>query len=354
MALRFRTIAAVASTAMITLVLAGCTGTATPPPPSESPTTTTPPAVEYPAIEVGSCLGGVEQDAARGLLGPDFTAVIDCGLPHLFEVVGVIAMPEGWIDTNGTIEQIDEQRAALLKADGAKRLAFRSYLTGFCEYLTSVSIGIDQAMNGVAAGDTGLRPAGSFWIDATIASAAHLKATGATEVACVVDFTDLKGDRIRVTSPSGEPVIYDFLSPDFPVELRSCRAYAEPVSHLISCAEAHWIETFAEFDASIFGDEFVDRVWDTFEEGVARTQEDERRAADMCRSVFVGVADAGNPSTLTKISANFEWDWTKLNATHANAYPISCVFVATDTENYDVIGSRVGVATGDAELVRVN
>lgn len=351
MSSRYRSLATITTAAVIALALASCTGPAAPPaPPSESVAPSPPAEVEYAEITVGTCITGSVTDPVRNVTDPDLEAVVDCTLPHLYEVTGTMTVPATWIDASGTVEQIQAQRDALLREDGANRGEYLAYTEGFCEYMASVVAGIDVEIDGVSAGEAGLAPLGTFWIDRSLPTAERIAATGSVQLVCAVAFTDVDGKQIRMASSTGQALIFDFLSPDFPIELRACVAYAEPFPQPISCDQAHWIEPFAEIDATIFGDAFVDRVWDAFEAGEPPSREDDQLVADACRASFVGVADAGNPTETTKISARFEFDWTKLSGPRR---PVSCIIVATDSENYDIIGSRVGVATGDAELVRV-
>lgn len=321
--------------AVAVLILTGCTPTS-----GEEPEPTTKPA----SIEAGMCLASATADA-----DPDLDSIVDCAEPHIYEVTGTFAVPVAWLDPAGSVEEIEAQRAALLEADGANRAALLELSAGFCEQQAGAAAGIDRPLAGIPARDAKLRPFGGFWIDLSLPPAGRIAANGDARAVCAIGFWDFDSISRSLASASSTPLIDGFLSPEAPLALRSCLAYDEGIVAESDCAEPHWAEPFAEFDAGIFGEEFLDRARTALRENGALAREDLTLIGDACREAFAGLVDAGNPTTTVQIRGAVWHDWTQLPGDY---WPAVCAFAAEDDRRFDIAGgSRVGVAEGDAELV---
>ncbi len=239
--------------AVVAAALTGCE--ADPPPPAE------------PKIAAGLCVA--EESKDQGNAVPDFTSIVDCDRPHVYEVFAVADLPRKAL-TGSTREERAANRDDLalpreLSKDSAQRTAFEDFADEGClSSFLKVTGYDDVVLRGKKAADAEVLPAllgvtlgysvmpEKQWLD------------GQQQMLCTARFDDPEsGDRLPRASGNEALLVGGARTALFPIDLRPCRSYDKKREKLSvrACDEQHVSETLFFFEAdSVFGKKFIERL----------------------------------------------------------------------------------------------
>lgn len=270
---------------------------------------------------------------------PDLTAVVDCADAHEYEIVGYYDLPDDLIDPDGSTDEVGQQIDALLGAGGSHADAFLPAADSACSQAAGSAAGLTQRLNGVDPESSGLTPFGLFDVEPSIPPASAIASGSvAPRLTCSIRYVSAD-DATTVLQPGTGRAIGQFLTAQFPDAQRLCWAYDEvgvafgdlPV---VPCAEQHWLEPFAEFDAeAVFGEDFVDEWVSELRSGDQPSDAEWDATDGVCAQDFDGIVPSGYDAGISSWTLD---DWS---TTDSPSYRMVCALSDPDYSDYDVTGS---------------
>lgn len=219
----------------------------------------------------GQCIAGESKDLDAFV--PDYTSVVDCKKPHVYEIVDVLDVPKKFL-VSGSRDKRLERRTELGKSAASGSLAkdFRAYADRACLGSVLLATGLE----GVRAGekwpiDAGVRPALVGAATLTSVGPVDQWAAGRASIVCSFRYTvpvdpgGPQGKLYPIQSSSSVPTYRALLTKDFPAERRACASYDEDnYLHGVLCTNQHNTEVLFSYEATLaFGKKFAESVDDT-------------------------------------------------------------------------------------------
>ncbi|MFT4187549.1 MAG: hypothetical protein QM621_03115 [Aeromicrobium sp.] len=207
----------------------------------------------------GACLEAQGDATVLGDTEITEEAIVDCGRPHIYEVLAVQDVPGQYIAGTTATEDDQELLRAALEGERAEptQITFASFARAYCDIALQGALGLDSdtELDGADLRSLQFAP-----LARTQAPYAAIPAEGWTEqpvLACVNRFTEAS------STPAEEPVepvtgsqTALWLTQDFPVADRLCLMFdaaGRPAD--APCASTHDGEYLAAFDATAVLDE---------------------------------------------------------------------------------------------------
>jgi hypothetical protein len=196
---------------------------------------------------------------------PDFTTVVPCTEPHVYGVVGVVPIPEKYLEGTTDKEKL-AQRAVLAKPGevepGSTRAEMMKDVFPTCEPKFSAQLGFDDlSVRDKSAAEAGLRPyfGAGYWYNVT---SKEQWLDGQTAVLCTIRLYDLpKGEEeaslLPTAGPDDAPLLTHYFDESFPLDLRRC-IDADSRKLFAPCDGPHWDEMLYSIDMrAVYGKNFV-------------------------------------------------------------------------------------------------
>lgn len=236
----------------IALVLAGCSGG------SSDSTDDTKPALPQP--EARQCVA--EEMPDENDTAPDFSTIVPCTEPHIFEIIAVTPVPKKFQSGRTKAEKLARRAELATVGDKKPKVAeqLQEVVGPICGTAISAAAGLGQVdIAGKPAAEVGLRiprSGASTWLSI---SPPDLWSAGKTYSICSIRYAAKVGsDQAKpVRSPDSAQLITRMLdqSRDFPLSLFDC---ATGKGKAISCTKPHGAERFVTYDAKLaFGKGFA-------------------------------------------------------------------------------------------------
>ncbi|QEO09819.1 hypothetical protein [Protaetiibacter larvae] len=231
---------------VVTVALTGCTTVYIPLPPRQvvtpEPVEAAPESRATPGI--ADCL-----DEMNGL-DSDWTSLVPCTAPHLYDVVGI----GEWPGMAEAIAQSDPGTvfSTIVAADSGELVdRYFSWADDFCSTALREAVGWSGPEIGNSFNALWVMPVGPWAVDRSLASRAAFVA-GEHRTLCSLGW-------LESTREPAELTVRDVFSPDYPVEMRDCWIYGDDDTIEFSwCDEPHTDQTILSFDArAAFGIDFV-------------------------------------------------------------------------------------------------
>lgn len=267
---------------LLALVLGGCSEGD---PAATKAAAPQPPKVVVP--EAGQC---VAKEVADGQdVAPDFTSVVPCTEPHVYEVIGVRPVPGRFVDSSSEAASL-ARRTELARVDAqAPRRArtFQRVMWPGCDQAYRVATGVDRfTVAGKDAQRLKVDPLGrnvSPWLNLAPAEIWRQQPLAV----CSVRYAGQPpkgaawGPVRPVTSPDARQVVSTWMAPRFPQPFRLCHEIRS--NRRVPCSVPHGIEYLwtADFKAA-FGKDFLDG----FDDLAALPQEEYDTAVSLCRRLY--------------------------------------------------------------------
>ena len=218
--------------------------------------------------EPGQCIAKEAKDLDN--VGPDYTSVVDCKKPHVYEIVDVLNVPKKFV-VGGSREKRLERRTELAKSTASGSLAkdFHAYADRGCHEATLRATGLDGVLIGdKEATEADVRPVLLGARTSTSVGPPELWAGGKPRIVCSFRYTaptaptGTPGKVFAIQSPSSVPIYLDLLSEHFPAERRACGTYdSDNYMYAVLCTNQHNTETLFSYDAgAAFGTKFAGSV----------------------------------------------------------------------------------------------
>lgn len=218
--------------------------------------------------EPGQCIAKETKDLDR--LAPDYTSVVNCKKPHVYEVVDVLNVPEKFV-VNGSRDKRVDRRNELAKSTASGSLAedFQTYAEDGCRGSVLRATGLSEIVIGQASAfRAGVRPVLVGARMATNVGPADSWAAGKPVIVCSFRYT-APGASVRpegrvaaIQSSSSVPTYRALLTKDFPAERRACGSYnSDNYMYGVLCTNQHNTEAMFSYDAeAAFDKKLVDAI----------------------------------------------------------------------------------------------
>jgi len=299
--------------------------------------------------KAGQCISKEIKDLDD--LAPDFTTVVDCTEPHVYEVVDVIDVPKRFLEGKTKAERrANRTELATVAGESVLKAKFERFAWDGCRPATLEAVGLSKLqIAGKPASESGayllmggalnwlnLTPGGN-WID------------GDTKLVCSIRFTEhiittqAVGPK-PVRAASKEPAYTDFLTADFPVGRRQCMTYDDKGRRsLLACDKPHYGEMFFSFDAQMaFGEKFVKSI-DITDPTKAQWEQLSAPCSDALPQLLGDGYDDGLEAVAEPVPGG--WD------DESNYYLAHCLVVPKQSEEFDLPGGSLIGNAEDVEFV---
>jgi hypothetical protein len=306
-------------------------------------------------IEPGVCVAAETQD--QGNLVPDFSSIVDCSSPHVYEVFAVHDLPRETLTSSSTRRDRIDNRNDLalpteLRDDSEERQAYEEFAerecttslqrtTGFDELrlgeTTAEEAGVVPALRGVDPSRYSVMPE-KEWLQGRqqVVCSARLEEAESTETGRTpVDSKVSANYRMLITKVGGKVL---------PLEFRPCRAYDEKRREVSdsSCAQPHVDEALFYFEADgVFDKKFI--------AGIEKRPTPKKfdRFDQTCTDALPQIIGPDYDSKVLRGFGSVASRWTKTSKT------VRCSVGAVKFRTADLPpGSLVGTGAEDVELVR--
>lgn len=273
--------------AVLALVVGGCSSDAGDP---QAAAKRRAPQVVVP--EVGQCVAKEVADGAD--VAPDFTTVVPCDRPHVYEVIGVRPVPARFLDA-GSAEAALARRTELARVDAQatpRAQELQAVLWPGCDEAVRVATGVDRfVFRGKDARQLRVTPLGRNvgpWLNLAPAEvwAKHPVAVCSVRYAGATAPGAARGPVREVTSTTQRQVISTWMTAAFPQPFRLCHTLGG--NRRVPCSTPHAIEYLwtADFKAA-FGPGFLAGA-----DLAALPREEYETAVSLCRRLY---RQTGNP-----------------------------------------------------------
>jgi hypothetical protein len=313
------------------------------------------PASRAEAIRPGICVA--EEIRDQGDLAPDLSSIVDCDVPHVYEVYDIIDLPASALTGSTRQERIENRDDLALPSelpdDSEQRQAFEEFAERECATSLQRVTGLAELrLRGASAEDARVVPAlrginapwftvmpEQEWLD------------GRRQVVCsarfeVFDRTDHPGrTAVKPQTSADRRILLNKVSGEgLPIEFRQCRAYSQGRREVsaVSCAKAHVDETIFYFEADgVFDRRFIRSL--------------ERRPTpkkfdqldDVCTDALPQLLGPDYDRKTLRAFGSVARRWTSQNKT------VRCSVGPVDFRKNDLpSGSLVGTGAATVELLR--
>lgn len=314
------------------------------------------PAADRAEIEPGVCVADETQD--QGNLVPDFTSIVDCSSPHVYEVFAIHDLPRETLIPSSTRQaRIDNRddlaRPSELRDDSEERQAYEEFAERTCTTSLQQATGFDELKLGeITAEEAGVVPA-LRGVDPSRYSVMPEKEwlEGRQQVVCSARFEEAES-----TEPGHTPVDSK-VSANFhmliakvggkvlPLEFRQCRAYDEKRRDVSesSCAQPHVDEALFHFEADgVFDQKFISSI------EKRPTPKKFDRFDETCTDALPQIIGREYDTKILRGFGSVASRWTETSKT------VRCSVGAIRFRTADLPpGSLVGTVAENVELVRV-
>jgi hypothetical protein len=188
----------------------------------------------------GDCYAGTHE--ALGDLEPDYASKVACTEPHVWEIVGTVAVPDAVLDTSSPAHSLKRREELATYSDDLTPLqrTFDATVLPRCRLALNELIGLADLPLGTGE-SIGARVEPMFghalsWVNVMPTDA---WAAGRTDAVCSMRFTNTDGESRPVQSASRRPLVASWTTSRFPVDERSCISEDFERS---ACDETHMFE----------------------------------------------------------------------------------------------------------------
>jgi hypothetical protein len=188
----------------------------------------------------GDCYAGTHE--ALGDLEPDYASKVAYTEPHVWEIVGTVAVPEAVLDSSSAARSLKRREALATYGKDLTPLqrTFDATVLPRCRLALNELIGLADLPVGTGA-SIGARIEPMFghalsWVNVMPAEA---WAAGRTDAVCSMRFTNTDGESRPVQSVDSRPLVASWKTSTFPVVERSC--ISEDLENA-ACDETHMFE----------------------------------------------------------------------------------------------------------------
>ncbi|MFT4231596.1 MAG: hypothetical protein QM606_02295 [Leucobacter sp.] len=301
-------------------------------------------------VEPGSCFDSTTVDE-NNISTPDLASRVPCTEPHVFELAALLDLPRAMIDPSASLEEIRAQRAEVVRADGTYYAEWAGPGLSKCMGAVNETVDPGWEIDGMPESEAQLRLRGDFSTLIFVMPADDIAATGSAEYACVVQYADqdsMDGDDwtrslIPVRSGSDHPAYLDYRSDAFPIEIRECR---DRENRRAPCGGQHFTEVLAQFNAAaVLGEEQVSTIVERRKSQTSTTEE-YARGSEVCDTALREALGIGSDRLAIEFVVGHDWESVEI----AEVTGI-CVVHPSDSANFDIQGSVVGLGDEEPQLI---